>query len=88
MVALKLLDLMFVGDAPPPANASRLQREDNIRRRVDEIVDQRQRAADRAVANAAERVGLDEEWCCASCAQTPCWRCATATAPRPTGRSS
>ncbi len=62
MLALKLLDLMFVGDAPPPANASRLQRQDSIRRRVEEILDLKQCATDRAVATAAERAGVDQYW--------------------------
>ena len=50
------------GFAPSYANSSRLQRRDHIRQRVNEVVDQRQRAADEAVASAAERLGLDEEW--------------------------
>jgi hypothetical protein len=50
------------GFAPSYANASRLQRQDHIRRRVDEILEQKQRAADKALASAAERVGLDEAW--------------------------
>jgi hypothetical protein len=50
------------GFAPSYANSSRLQRRDHIRQRVNEVVDQRQRAADRALASAAERVGIDQEW--------------------------
>jgi hypothetical protein len=50
------------GFAPSYANASRLQRQDHIRRRVDEILARKQCAVDRAVANAAERIGLTEEW--------------------------
>jgi hypothetical protein len=50
------------GFAASYANSSRLQRRDSIRQRVAEIVDRKQRAADRAIANAAERVGVDEEW--------------------------
>jgi hypothetical protein len=53
---------VFSGFAASYANASRLQRTDIIRRRVNEILDQKQRAADRAVASAAARVGIDQEW--------------------------
>jgi hypothetical protein len=50
------------GFAPSYANASRLQRQDYIRRRVDEILDQKQRANDKAIESAAARAGVDEFW--------------------------
>jgi phage terminase small subunit len=52
----------LAGFSPNPANAWRLHQREEIRKRINEILDQKQRAADKAVANAAERVGLDEEW--------------------------
>jgi hypothetical protein len=52
----------LAGFAPSYANASRLQRQDSIRRRVEEILDLKQRATDRAVTNAAERAGVDQFW--------------------------
>jgi phage terminase small subunit len=45
-----------------PANAWRLHQREEIRRRIDEILDQKQRAADKAVENAAEKAGLDTYW--------------------------
>jgi phage terminase small subunit len=52
----------LAGFSSNSANAWRLQRKDYIRRRVDEILARKERAADKAVENAAERAGLDEFW--------------------------
>jgi hypothetical protein len=50
------------GFAPSYANASRLQRQDHIRQRIDEILDQKQRATDKALESAAARAGVDQFW--------------------------
>jgi phage terminase small subunit len=52
----------LAGFSPNPANAWRLHQREEVRKRIDEVLDQKQRAADKAVANAAERVGVDEAW--------------------------
>jgi hypothetical protein len=52
----------LAGFCPNPANAWRLHQREEIGRRIDEILEQKQRAADKALASAAERVGLDEAW--------------------------
>jgi phage terminase small subunit len=52
----------LAGFSPNPANAWRLHQREEVRRRINEILDQRQRAADKALANAAARAGVDEFW--------------------------
>jgi hypothetical protein len=52
----------LAGFCPNPANAWRLHQREEIGRRIDEILATRTKAIDKAVANAAERVGVDEEW--------------------------
>jgi phage terminase small subunit len=52
----------IAGFSPNPANAWRLHKREEIRRRIDEILTREERAVDKAMANAAARVGLNEEW--------------------------
>jgi len=52
----------LAGFSPNPANAWRLHQREEVRRRIDEILDQKQRAADKVVENAAERAGVDQFW--------------------------
>jgi phage terminase small subunit len=52
----------LAGFSPNPANAWRLHQREEIGRRIDEILDQKQRAADKAVENAAEKAGVDAFW--------------------------
>jgi hypothetical protein len=50
------------GFAASYPNSSRLQRKDHIGQRVAEILDQKRCAADKAMATAAEKAGLDHFW--------------------------
>ena len=52
----------IAGFLPDRGNAWRLQRRHDIRQRIDQLVAGRQRAVDAAVASAAQRVGIDQEW--------------------------
>jgi phage terminase small subunit len=52
----------LAGFSPNPANAWRLHQREEVRRRIEEILDQKQRAVDKVVANAAERAGVDQFW--------------------------
>jgi hypothetical protein len=52
----------IAGFSPNPANAWRLRKKEVIGRRIDEILTREERATDKAMASAAERAGLNEEW--------------------------
>lgn len=56
----------FAGFSFNRANAGRLRHRDDIARRVDEILATRTKAVDKALMSAAERVGVNTSWCCAS----------------------